>query len=198
MAIILAGLYRIDLFQDYLGEEVLNTFWYRETGGSNIDAAALNLAFDAAFIPPLSVMQNGDVTYTNLRCQPIFGTGIEDNRATVVAGGTKGGTSMSTFMAASLKLNRATNELRNGWKRFCGLTEEEVGAQSFAGALTTDLNAMGAVLDNVLVSGPLVFQPVIVRKPFSTLAQTANWEFTDLASTTTLNRPTTQSSRKTF
>lgn len=198
MAVITAGLYRVDLFQNYINQEVVNSFWYRELGGDNDQASALNLALDNVLMTPLATMQHEDVLYVNLRCTPMFGIGIEDNRTPAQARGLKTGTKMSTFMAASIRLNRSTNELRNGWKRFTGLTEEEVGASAFAAPLITELQAIGGVIDMALVDGAKTFQPVIVRKPFSTLANSPSWEFTDVASTTVLDRPTTQSSRKQF
>lgn len=198
MALITNGLYRIDLFQTYFTQQVINTFWYREQSGANDQAEELNLAFDALVIPALATMQNTDLSYDNLRCTPIFGTGIEDNRTPVAPAGLKVGTPMATFIAASIRLNRSTNELRNGWKRLVALTEEEVGAQSFAGVLNAELAAIGTLLDQNIIDGPMIFEPVIVRKPFSTKAQSPNWEFTAVGGFSVLNRPTTQNSRKQF
>lgn len=193
-----SGLYRVDHFQTYKEQQVLNTYWYREQGGSNDVAADLGLAFEANLANEIAAVQHVDVAYTLIKVTPVFGTGVEFNLTPQVTAGTATGTPMPSFMAASIRLDRSTNEVRNGWKRYCGLAEENVGATSFSGAYNGVLNALGTKLELTLNASPFFFIPVIVRKPFSTKAQEAFYTITDVGNTTTLNRPTTQNTRKSF
>lgn len=198
MAIINNGLYRVDAFQQYLGKEVLNTFWYRENAGLNTKADLLGGLFNAQIQPLIAAVQNTGVSHTNIRVTPIFGAGIEFNVAPTAPAGTIPGDQMPSFLAASIRLNRSDRTLRNGWKRFAGLLEQEVGAQSFSGGFVTLLTTLGTAIAADLAGGGDLFHPQIVRKPFSTKALSANWESIDVGGFTVANRPTTQTSRKTF
>ena len=198
MAIILTGLYRVDVFQTYLNEICLNTFWYRETFGFNNLAQDLADEFDTTVAPSLAVIQNTGVVYDLIRVTPIFGNEIEVNKTPTTPAGLVNGTQMSTFVAVSIRLNRASTELRNGWKRFTGLVEELTASTTFAGSYVTTLQATAVTLSTVLTGVTGIYQPSIVRKPFSTKEQTPDWEAIDVGGATVLNRPTTQNSRKIF
>lgn len=198
MSILTAGLYRVDLFQTYFNEQLLNTFWYLADTGADDLAGDLALNFDVDVMPDIVAIQNTSVLYTLIRVTPIFGTGIEVNRIPTASAGAVSGDAMPTFMAVSIRLNRTTSELRNGWKRFAGLVEANTGAQSFAGAYIAACETLANTLTNPVVGGGVNYLPYIVRKPFSTLAQSPNWEGIETQTGTVLNRPTTQSTRKTF
>ncbi|AXH78639.1 MAG: hypothetical protein [Circular genetic element sp.] len=198
MAVIVAGLYKLDLFQTYMGEQILNTFWYRHASDDNTKALELAIEFDTDIMPTLAVIQNADLSYDDICVTPIFGTGVEVNKTPAISTGADVGASMPTFMCASIRLNRSTNELRNGWKRFAGLIESQVNAASFTSGYLAELTTLANDLAADLNDGVEVFTPQIVRKPMSTKAKNDFWEAIDVGSATALNRPTTQNTRKTF
>jgi len=198
MAIVTAGLYKLELFQLLQNQEIINTFWYLNTEGN--DGVAQNVidGFEGIAITDVANAQSTDLTYTKYRCTPIFGTAAEVEDTVGEVNGNVVGDTMPPFMAASIRLNRGTNELRSGWKRFAGLVEQNVQQTTFTAGYLILLDSLAAKLDNQLSPAGLFFDPVIVRKPFSTLAQSPNWEAIPVASTTAVNRPTTQNSRKPF
>lgn len=198
MPVLTAGLYKVDLQHQYLGEQMLNTFWYRHTLDANDEADNLADGFDTDILPLIALIQSSSVTYSNIRVTPIFGTGVEINLPPTTANGALVGTDMATYMAVSIRLNRSTNELRNGWKRFAGLLEENTGATSFAGGYNSSVNTLATALADQITTVGAIFNPYIVRRPFSTKQQSPNWEGILVASAIGLNRPTSQTSRKTF
>jgi len=198
VAVVTAGLYEVSLFQEYFGEVCLNTFYYLSNAGANDGQEELATLFDTLVLPYLPLVQNPSVFYTNIRVTPIFGTGVEENRIPTTANGSLTGQALPSFVALSLRLLRSTNELRSGWKRFVGLTEEVVGASSLAGSLIADATTLANALDANLVGTSDFYKLAITRKPFSTKAMSPNWEAIDVNGVVVVNRPTTQNSRKQF
>jgi len=198
MPVVTSGLYSIVFEQSIQGNVLLNVFWYWEIGGANGEATRLATLFEDEVIPVMAPTQHVNLDYDLLTTKPIFGTGLEDIRVPTQSGGTLAGSSMNDAYAYSLRLLRSSNETRSGWKRFSGLIEESTAQRTFSASFITLMDAFGAVIDDRLAVLTFQFDPVIVRKPFSTKEQSADWVVNVIQGVQSLDRPTTQNSRKPF
>jgi len=200
MPVATAGLYLVDLEQNYGGVECHNIFWYLHSSGSDDAAGALFSGFQSEVLPLIADIQISQVTYTALRVRPIFGTGIEVTAVPTPSQGaiTSSSDILPQFICASIRLNRATRETRSGWKRFTGLEEAEISGLNFVTAYKDLLDDLALVLDNDLGIAN-EFQPVLVRKP-GTYADGVLTDYITnaIASADALSRVTTQNTRKTF
>lgn len=72
------------------------------------------------------------------------------------------------FAAASLRLTVATRTTRPGHKRFPGMVEGDQTGGTVVAAVTTALNALGAVVSNTMVLGApaltVTLTPIVVKK----------------------------------
>jgi len=198
MAVITAGLYRVDLFQTYVAQEVLNTFWYRHGLDANDKTQECADAFNTVVLPEIAIVQHVNVAYTNIKVAPVFGTGTEVNKSPTTTAGLIVGDPTVPFLAASIRLNRSTNEQRHGWKRFCGLAEGNITDTVFGAAYFALLVTLADELTSSITEVAETFFPQIVRKPFSTKAMSPNWEAIQTNSGLAPNRQTTQNTRKPF
>lgn len=198
MAVITAGLYRLDLVQDYGNQEILNTFWYRHGLDDNFKADELAAGFNTVVLPSMAAVQNQSLFYTNIRVTPIFGGSVEVNLVPTTTVGLIAGDPTAAFIAVSIRLNRSTSELRHGWKRICGLTEGNVTRTGLSAGFLAICVTLADVFTSEVDEVAETFFPQIVRKPFTTKDQTPDWEAIQTTSGLVPDRQTTQNTRKDF
>ncbi len=193
MAVVTAGLYKVILEQFYSAQIILNTFWYLNSLGSDDEQDKAATAFDEDILPILKLIQDDSLTYTSIRVVNVTGTLADFVLTPTTGGGTVVGAPVNTFTAAGIRLNRTTKETRNGQKRFAGMTEENMGNQTWIAAYVTLLEDLAAVLvaDISTVGG--IFESVIASQDPIT---PSNWFANPIASATVNSFVTSQVSRK--
>ena len=198
MPVSTSGLYQVNLTTVADSEQMLNVFWYFHIAGTDIAAAGLWAAFDNLVVPDIADIMATGISITDLLVKPIFGTGIEVAGAPTVTAGTVAGARMNNAYAVSFRYLRGTNETRSGWKRFSGLVEENVNTNSFTAGYLTLCDTLANRLANPISSGAATFNPVLVRRPFTTVDQLPDYYTNTISDVVVANRLTTQNSRKPF
>lgn len=194
----LGGLYRVTLVQSVENQEVLNVHYYLNTAGDDTLAQDLFNGFDAQLMALYAAAQHTAVLYSNLKVEPVFGIGLPFEGTPSQADGDVVGTRMAAFNAASIRLLRSTTDVRSGWKRITGITEENTNTNSFTAAYLTILQNLATAMADSILFGGNTFNPVIAQPPFTTKAQLSTWQYTVVREGVAVNRPTTQNSRKTW
>lgn len=196
-------IYQIKLFGLYGAAPTLNTFDYRV--GIVAQPTALRVAeeFRDQILPEIIPTQVATQTYTSIECIDAMD---DANFATlsVSTAGTRAGTQMAAFIVWSMRLLRSSRDMRSGWKRFSGLTEEDVSGGAFTAAYLALLNTQAPLIaDNILVDLADLL-PIVLRDrptpndPLIDPDDPTTWRYTLVESVSVPNRVTSQNSRKTF
>jgi len=197
MPVATEGIYEVKLNLDRAGEELVNIFHYRETGGSDTGAADLAADFVSTFETPLQTIFSTAVNIVSVTVRPIFGTGVEITESfTPGTTGDLAGETMPIYSAVSLRYERDSREIRSGWKRFGPMTEAEVVGDFFTAGYITIVETLATALEAQLTNVSGIFDPVIFRPANSAIDPLPRW--VGIINISTINRVTTQNSRKRF
>lgn len=187
-------LFKVVLTGTYFSQVWNSVFWYYNVAGvGNLNLQDVADDFDAEIMVAFGNVANTSTIFSNIRVAHVNGTLADVNRTPSVLIGVRAGNATPPFVAASIRLNRTTKETRNGWKRIIGPVEEDMGALSWSGSYVTLLDALGTAMEQQLSMGGAVnnLDPVIVRQLTPT-----TWLYNLIAGTQSINKPTTQNSRK--
>lgn len=168
----LNDIYRITLIQTYGvgGQELRNVFYYKQItpGGTSEGAEALMPAFQTQVFAAIDAIQNAIIFTVQIRVENVVpGT---DN-ATLSFGpssepGERVGECLPPYACWAFRLNRSSTAVRNGQKRFAGVSEGDQGNGQAAGPFVPTLNACAAALDDIIGGPPpavATYQPRIFR-----------------------------------
>lgn len=134
----------------YGSYECLNVFHYKQTGGTG-GALELASAFDMQVLDDLAGILLTTVSFTEIAI-----TNLDDPTDFTVytpigtTQGTRSGDGLPAFVAWGFRLNRATREVRNGYKRFVGVSETDQAGGSSVPAIQTALDAVELALSTAL------------------------------------------------
>lgn len=148
----------------------LNVYYYKVTSESITDnkAADVVTAYITTVLPAVAATQDDDVTHTSVSAKNIFDDTDAHEELISVGGGLGTGEILGTFEAVGFRLIGDNASVRNGAKRYPGITESGVTDGVITQtALITALNALAAVLFADLPWGLLaaeVLIPVIVKR----------------------------------
>lgn len=159
-------LYQVKLHQTSFvrRQPMLNVFWYEQTSGAG-GADKLYEAFETEVRAVLATLQSSEVEHDKVE---IINTGDPTDFHTEVyasAGGSVNGADTADFLAFGFRLERATRNLRHGYKRFAGVCEEHIDAGNLASSYATIASNVGTALaaDIDDVAQANTFSPRIVR-----------------------------------
>lgn len=191
-------LYQVILSQSIGNNTMQNVFWYVDMSSGTGSAIGVWNAFDSDIMPILAPRQHSNVNYDSLTVIPVFDDGLEYTAVPSTTAGTQVGTPLPAFMVASIRLARSSRELRSGWKRFSGITEDIVSSPGFTTTYMTGLQTLADALAGDIDNAGPTYRPHIVRKPMTTKAQEAFYRAIPVSAGVALDRVTSQNSRKTF
>jgi hypothetical protein len=188
--------------QSWLGQEVINRYWYRIDNLSEPDLATAHVAFENGVIGPIVNFQNEglvhvDLTIINHSNPASFGLFTTDINGVLVSSD-----NLPPFAALGVRLLRTSRELRNGHKRIAGMQEngqiDGIWTSSFLTVVSTNA---GAFTQN-LIESIRTYVPVIVRNrpTLNDLSIDPNdattWKYVTIGGVAIKNAVTTQNSRK--
>jgi hypothetical protein len=162
-------LFEIKVFGSIFGVTTLNRFWYHLNQVPNTMAAAdLADAFDTHVRTQWAALVSDDWTADVIEVDEVTSETNFATKATGLFGGTKSGTTnMPPYEVFVIRLFRTSKETRSGWKRICGVSEEDQSGGQLETAVQTELANLAARFDsNFTLTGGTV-NPVIVRKTYS-------------------------------
>lgn len=195
---ITAGLYQLLLHQTIGANTLLNNFWYTQTVGQDDKAVELSLAFDGVVMGLIAPVQHINISYIDIEVKAIFGAALEVHKTPTIPAGQLVGAVLPAFIAASIQLQRSSTELRSGWKRFSGVTEEVTQSPGFTPAYLTTVGNLATQLGAQIANGGSTFTPVIVRRPLTTKDLEDFYRQIPVGNAIALDRVTSQNTRKTF
>lgn len=197
MPIATEHIYRIVQKYDRLGQELTNVFHYRAVSPTPPDPTSVLVAeFIATVLPRITALASTSVEFTEVVGENLMALTPIVNTPLTATFGLRTGTTMPTFVAASFRYNRATRELRSGWKRIGPMTEEDVIGTEFEAIYITQMDLSATTFGTDLNIGGDLYEPVVIKKP--TAFPAASITYVNVTSVTALNRVTTQNSRKGF
>jgi len=155
--------------QSYLGQTVLNVYYYRyflvaPSVGAYLEEVLTN--FEEDILPPIRAIQSSLLVHEVLEARNLS-NGLDIATSNPDLAGTRTGTtdsSMASFMSYGFQLVRESLATRNGYKRFAGLLEPDLqgNISTIAPAL---LDAVEVALAGQIFLGAVeAFSPVIYRR----------------------------------
>jgi hypothetical protein len=172
VASILGDLWQVVDNQRYLGEELMNVFYYRVTSVTGIMDAGYDSFLDWFETDVVEVM--ADLQSTDLNHYQISVRNISNNidfreKAIDVDGlATGGASSMPSYVTLTYKLIRESLVTRNGAKRIAGVSESQVTGNTWTAAGSAADIALAAALATDWVDGVITMaEPVIVKRPIN-------------------------------
>lgn len=204
MPIVGSGIQIIELVdnQEFFGQEVINRYWYYLNSTSTVDVAALAATFITNVVDAMRVIQSDQlnhltvdvINHTDLASFGSFVTGTAGIRTPTEI--------MPPFVAVGIRLLRTTRDMRNGFKRIAGMTEDIQNEGLFTAGFLTTVATQATGISATLTESIRNYQPVIIRNrptnhdPLIDPLDTATWRYTFVSGTAVKNAVTTQNSRK--
>lgn len=128
--------------------QVINNVYYFEAVQEVPNIATLANWFATNVVPDVKLLQQPELTHTNLRLRNLFNL-AEAYELPLTGGGTATeADDFATFAAASLRLDHSNASVRPGFKRFGGIGETSYTDGVAVAAIITILQQIGANLVN--------------------------------------------------
>lgn len=170
MAVITGDLLQIVDEQEYLGEQVLNVYYYRWFSAPSVDNGVyptlLTWFFDNV-VSVVSDLQNQGLEHVRLEVKNLS-NGIDFAEDTISEFGSYPGAEadyLPSFNCLSFKLVRDSLVTRNGAKRICGLVDGMVNGNDYVGNMDFVNAYRAAILEQPNIGLISVAAPVIVKRP---------------------------------
>lgn len=166
----IGDIYQLIDWQEFAGQHCLNIYYYQLSTASGAAPYAEDLAtlFAAGPLVDIVEVQVSGLQHTQIvvTCPDDFSDFFTLPLVAPIGTGTAGTEGLPPYAAGSIRLNRATRELRNGQKRFAGPPESAQTNGTVTTAYTTAMNTIAADLAANLTGGSAgaVWVPRIVRK----------------------------------
>lgn len=172
MALEQGSIVRVTDFQTYLGQQVLNVYYYRYfllLGASDSAYEELALDFKQNIVDSVRSLQNTYLTHTEIRIENIS-NGVDIYSLSPNVSGTVAAsdvTVMPSNITAGYILRRGSRVTRNGYKRFSGLTEGQVSGNTYVPGNDAQVEVIESKLADGLYLGAVKsLEPIIMKRPF--------------------------------
>lgn len=157
----LANTYRLTLFSNLFGQDMTNVFHYADPLGTGTAEDLANI-FSTVHLAAIQLAVSGDVSFTRIDVINYVNTG-DFYSLPISETGTVSGSTMPSYIAASLQYIRSDRSVRNGFKRFAGVMEGDTIDNDLSSTAITRYTNLALVLEDPLISGSNVYDPVILR-----------------------------------
>ena len=154
-------------YQSYLGQTVLNVYYFQfdpVTGAGSTYLESMNAAFMSDVLPAILAVQADAVDHTH-RDWFNMSNELDIFSDDSVVSGVLGGDELNSFTSLGFMLRRSDGATRNGYKRFAGLTEDRCHGNVYTFG-TGEQAAIETALALPLTVGIIQYgHPVIVKRP---------------------------------
>lgn len=156
--------------QSYLGQQVLNVYYYRITAITGLFdgyLSELNDYWDANVLLPICDIQSDGLAHNSREWRNISNGVDLFVDGTVVEGRltTTEGAETPSYLSAGFLLQRESLATRNGYKRFAGIPEASVQGNTYVGLGADILTLQTALAGDLNIDLFSVAEPVIVKRP---------------------------------
>ena len=189
-------LIRVADVQSYLGEQMLNIYYYRiftidVVGDDYLEA--LNTSWESVVLDKVRAIQNTLVQHVSREWRNLS-NGADLFSDSTVLNGTVGGTEhLNSFTSLGFLLRRSSLATRNGYKRFGGLLDTQVEGNAYTADMGVIHDVETALSSDISIGLVPTAGPVIVKRPIATPAGAYVYSLVSEASFRGLG---TQNSRK--
>lgn len=157
------GLYSVTHVQNFLGQEVLNTYFYERAVGTGA-SADLASDFNSVMIPHIQAVQSGVVTYKELFVANL-GDLADFDEYILTSTGVVDAEPLPVFNALSFTYKPNTRAVRHGGKRIAGVPENvetagEILDTTYLAAMETLRNALAAPM----VGLANTWNPILIKR----------------------------------
>lgn len=158
-------LFEIRVRQEYLDQEIINLYYYtEETAGSAIAPQDVCTVFNDDVQRLVEDIQQQNVNGIDIRCRK-FG-GLSETIVDIsLQSGNRLGEPIASFNAWGYILNRTTIDVRNGSKRYAGISEDDAEGNTPATGVLQALSDLADALSQALdTGGGDAVVPVVYRR----------------------------------
>lgn len=158
-------LYEIRLRQTFLGQNIVNMFYYRDTNtGDIISLDQINATFLSDVVNEVVEIQHASVEGIDIRVRKVGGTN-ENVLPILLIDGIRPGEPLNSFSAYGFRLVRNNIDVRNGSKRFTGVSEDDVSGNTPGGIVESIAEEVALALESDLVlNSGATLAPVIFSR----------------------------------
>lgn len=185
MAATLGDLIQLVDNQSYLGQQVLNVYYYRVTavlGIADPYLEQLNAWWEDTVLAAVLKVQVDALTHNSREWRNLSNNTDLFSANDVIPGevSVSDAVSMPSFASLGFLLRRESLVTRNGYKRFAGLPDDAVSGNTWTGSVG-DLTGIEVALASDLQIGLVaVAEPVIVKRPIT--APVASYDYASIGS----------------
>jgi hypothetical protein len=160
--------YQLVLHQAVQGEGIESVFHYLQVGGGpgSENATNLDVTFVANVLPLIQDVLAGAWSANG---SSVVNLGTPSDFAEITYtpnyNGTRMGDVVSPVVTWSFRLNRIQPGQRSGWKRFSGISEDDVSGFTPDPGVSAALGALSAILPVVLAAAEETWRLVVVKRP---------------------------------
>ena len=156
--------------QSYLGQQILNVYYYRVTAIAGIADGYLSLLNDyweTNVLSAIKAIQNDGLSHVSREWRNMTnGVDLFTDGTVILGSNAESDAAQSpSFVSAGFLLQRESLVTRNGYKRFAGLSENLISGNTWVGGtplLTAIETALAGDLNIGIISSA---EPVIVKRP---------------------------------
>lgn len=172
MAASLGDLIQLVDNQLYLGQQVLNVYYYRVTVALGIADPYLNLLNDYwedNVLEHVIQIQSDNLSHVSREWRNLTNGADLFVDGSVIPGALAESDASDTpsYVSAGFLLHRESLVTRNGYKRFAGITEAQITGNTYVGNMTHIANVETALAADLNVGIISSAEPVIVKRPIS-------------------------------
>jgi hypothetical protein len=170
VAAVLGDLLQLVDNQSYLGQQILNVYYYRVTatlGLADPYLSDLNSYWEDNVLDPIIQIQGDGLVHQSREWRNISnGTDLfVESTAVPGANSVAESSELPSYVSLGFLLQRESLATRNGYKRFAGLTENFVEGNTWTGSTTSIDNIETALAGDLNIGILAVAEPVIVKRP---------------------------------
>jgi len=178
VAVATGDLLQITDFQQYLGEEVLNVYYYRYFSAPTFDNTVYEPIVDdfaTRVIGAVRQVQVNTLKHDRLQIKNLSNATDFFEKIINIDGelSVADDAELQSYVSLGFQLIRDSLVTRNGYKRIAGLQESQVDGNEFSGNMTTINGIRPRFTESLQVGLIQVAAPVIVKRPIPVPAGTS-------------------------
>lgn len=155
--------------QTYLGQNLLNAYYYRVTSLTGLAGDYLEVLadwFEEDIMTVIRSFQSNTLVHTTLSLRNLSNN-LDFYEVNVNATGSENpgaGAEAPSFVTVGFQLIRETLATRNGYKRYSGLIEQRLSGNTYAFSSGVQANVENALAADIVLGLVTVAEPVIYRR----------------------------------
>jgi hypothetical protein len=154
--------FQISLFQSYLGQLVINRFFYQSEAEYTGGLALIASGFWGMMDSPLSSLVAADLTFTEIQVLELFGDEQQYNGLLIDQIGLLASPNLPAFFGSRIRFYPSDSRVRKGRKIFSGVVEDMVEENDLKSTYGTAMANLLAALVATLAISEISFTPVML------------------------------------